>query len=673
MSDQLSVGRDLSARAGRVCRRLADVVAAAGSTAAGSDEAARFLTEWATSVSPAASLTDPPLPATPLGRVTGRLGLEPAEVDLLLLAGLTHEHEGLASTLRSLHPRALPHVTVGLAARVVDDTEHGRERVRRLLHEGPARRGGVLLVEDGQPYFERSLLVAEGVWPLLRGLDAWPDGVERIQPPEPLPGLDGWLQLPGVRRAAAALNRQPCVVVVATPDPVVGLARCRALGGLVGRGVVAGRVAVDDRWSVGQLCLHAIARDALPVVVPTLRPDQGIPVELAVDGGAGPVMLIATPGTVVLPSEIAMVSLPLGPLGHDDHVRVWSALAADDDLADALAARHPLDPAQAAEVTRDLDAIRGDGAPPGLPEVSAAIRRRAGSVLPSGVTLVAPRADWSRLVLGVESERQLHDAVARWDYQSLVLDEWDLRARARADRGVRLLLTGLPGTGKTLAAEVLATALGTDLIVADISRIVSKWIGETEKNLERVFDVAERTQAVLLLDEADALFGTRTEISDSHDRYANLETAYLLQRLDRFDGLAVLASNLKNNIDAAFLRRLDFVVELGLPDAPARVALWDLHLPADTRGNDIDVGELAERFVVPGGWIRNAAIAAAFLAAPAGGPVHTDHVVMALAREYAKGGKPFPTAPDLAPTRDLRAVQAIRDALGVGARMEEPR
>ena len=162
-----------------------------------------------------------------------------------------------------------------------------------------------------------------------------------------------------------------------------------------------------------------------------------------------------------------------------------------------------------------------------------------------------------------------------------MLGDWHMLEQARASAGARVLLTGPPGTGKSLAAEAVAAAVGTDLLRVDTSQVVSKWIGETEKNLAAAFDVAERTQAVLFMDEADAIFGARTEVTDAHDRYANLETAYLLQRLDRFDGLLVLATNLRDNIDAAFLRRMDFVIDLPMPDVESRRQLWGLHLPTD--------------------------------------------------------------------------------------------
>ena len=214
-----------------------------------------------------------------------------------------------------------------------------------------------------------------------------------------------------------------------------------------------------------------------------------------------------------------------------------------------------------------------------LKEVACCIRARATANLGGGVQLIRPIANWSRLVLPKAQISQLHEAVARLDLQSKVLDDWQFLEGRRGARGVRMLFAGPPGTGKTLSAEVLANALNVDLLLVDLSRVVSKWIGETEKNLAEVFDTAERAKAVLLFDEADALFGKRTDVSDAHDRYANLETAYLLSRLERFDGLAILSTNLRHNIDPAFTRRLEFVIEFDEPGREQRFALWRCHLP----------------------------------------------------------------------------------------------
>jgi len=209
-----------------------------------------------------------------------------------------------------------------------------------------------------------------------------------------------------------------------------------------------------------------------------------------------------------------------------------------------------------------------------------------------------------------------------------------------------MLLAGPPGTGKTLSAEVIATTLGVDLLVVDISRVVSKWIGEKEKNLAELFDAAERSQTVLFFDEADALFGKRTEITDAHDRYANLETAYLLARLERCEGMVILATNFRQNIDPAFLRRLEFVVEFEEPGQLERVALWRCHLPERAPLDPgINLLQLASLYPVVGGVIRNAAVAAAFVAAAEGTDITMAHLVRAIRREYEKSGRPFPGMP----------------------------
>jgi len=227
-----------------------------------------------------------------------------------------------------------------------------------------------------------------------------------------------------------------------------------------------------------------------------------------------------------------------------------------------------------------------------------------------------------------------------------VLDDWGFLAGRRGARGVRMLFAGPSGTGKTLAAEVLAHTIGVDLLVVDLARVVSKWIGETEKNLSDVFDSAERTQSVLLFDEADALFGKRTEVNDAHDRYANLETAYLLARLERFDGLAILSTNLRENIDTAFTRRLEFVVDFNEPSLDERAAIWRCHIPDSAPlASDVRVDELASLYPIVGGLIRNASVAAAFVASATDSPISRTDFVHAVRREYEKSGRAFPGVP----------------------------
>ncbi|TMD63133.1 MAG: ATP-binding protein [Chloroflexi bacterium] len=205
--------------------------------------------------------------------------------------------------------------------------------------------------------------------------------------------------------------------------------------------------------------------------------------------------------------------------------------------------------------------------------------------------------------------------------------------------GTTALFAGPSGTGKTMAAGIIASELGLPLFRIDLARVVSKWIGETEKNLDRVFKAAEDSNAVLFLDEADSLLGKRSEVKDSHDRYANLEISYLLQKMELYDGLAILATNMRQLIDEAFMRRLSFTVLFPLPEEPDRRLIWDALWPAALpRQGDVDLDRLAH-FRLPGGNIRNVVLAAAYLAATEGTAVGMRHLLHGVRREYQKLGK----------------------------------
>jgi hypothetical protein len=412
------------------------------------------------------------------------------------------------------------------------------------------------------------------------------------------------------------------------------------------RPVAARLLPVPDH--VALIVAHAAVRGAVPLIVVAPSDDREpnpVP-ELNLRHVPGPVIVWARTSRVRLDPDRPLVTVPVGPVAAADRRAAWLAAfpALTDEAAATLATRHPIDPALVAQVALD-SGPRGARTSVPAREIVTLIRRRAGANLPPGVQLVTPEARWERLVLPEPAESQLRAAVGRLPHQALVLDDWGMRTRARAQRGARLLFTGPPGTGKTLAAEVIAAESGTDLMRIDTSQVVSKWVGETEKNLGEAFDIAERTQALLFLDEADALFGARTEISDANDRYANLETAYLLQRIDQYEGLVALATNLRHNIDPAFLRRMDFVVDFPLPDIVQRQRLWQLHLPAEQTDPEVDVDTLARLYPIPGGWIRNAAIAAAFAAAAGERTVRMRHVVSAVQDEYVKAALPFPGEP----------------------------
>lgn len=243
-------------------------------------------------------------------------------------------------------------------------------------------------------------------------------------------------------------------------------------------------------------------------------------------------------------------------------------------------------------------------------------------------------ANWDNLVLPESQRQMLRDIAANVRQRSTVYETWGF-ARDTRGLGISALFVGASGTGKTMAAEVIANELQLDLYRIDLSSVVSKYIGETEKNLRRVFDAAETGGSILLFDEADALFGKRSEVKDSHDRYANIEVSYLLQRMEAYRGLAILTTNLKSALDTAFLRRIRFVVQFPFPDATQRKEIWRRIFPAKTPTEGLDFDKLA-RLNVPGGNIRNIALNAAFLAADAGESVRMSHLLRAAKCEYGK-------------------------------------
>jgi SpoVK/Ycf46/Vps4 family AAA+-type ATPase len=318
-----------------------------------------------------------------------------------------------------------------------------------------------------------------------------------------------------------------------------------------------------------------------------------------------------------------------------------SGLTVDPEWLDELAEQFRLTPGQVrdavAEVRRGA-ATRPD--PASLADWYAACRRQASRRLGELAHKLSPPHRWDDLVLDDDHLDQLREICNQVRQRERVLGEWGLEGRIATSRGLSALFAGPPGTGKTMAAGVIANQLGLDLYRIDLSQVVSKYVGETEKNLSRIFAEAESSNAVLLFDEADALFGKRTEVSDAHDRYANIETSYLLQRMEEYQGIAILASNLRQNMDEAFLRRLRFVVEFPFPDAAQRLRIWQRHLLADAPlDHDLDLELLAERLPVSGGSIRNIVLAAAFLAAGEGRPIGMAHLLRAARREYQKVGK----------------------------------
>ncbi|MFD0524812.1 ATP-binding protein [Paractinoplanes durhamensis] len=270
-------------------------------------------------------------------------------------------------------------------------------------------------------------------------------------------------------------------------------------------------------------------------------------------------------------------------------------------------------------------------------QVAPAVRRLAGGHLDGVAVRIRPRREWDDLILPPEEASQLRELAGRHRGRDTVYGQWQFSPLPST--GVVALFAGPSGTGKTLAAEVVAGELGLDLYKVDLSSVVSKYIGETEKNLERIFGAAAAGDLVLFFDEADALFGKRSEVSDAHDRYANIEVAYLLQRLETYDGLVVLATNLQRNIDPAFLRRISVAIDFVPPEEPERRQIWSRAFPSTAPVSDLDLDFLARQFKITGGVISNAALGAAFLAAAEDSPITMRHAVLSVKREFQKMGR----------------------------------
>ena len=275
-----------------------------------------------------------------------------------------------------------------------------------------------------------------------------------------------------------------------------------------------------------------------------------------------------------------------------------------------------------------------------MPDIYEACRLQSNQKLGSLSRKITPGYSWPDIVLPRNRLQQLRDICHYVEYRDQVFGEWGFGRKCSYGNGVSALFAGPSGTGKTMAAEIIAGELSLDLYKIDLSTVVSKFIGETEKNLSRIFTEAETSNAILFFDEADALFGKRSEVKDSHDRYANIEVGYLLQRIEEYDGVVILASNFRKNIDEAFVRRLQFVIEFPFPNKAERRRIWDVVWPREApKDPGIDFDVLAERYEITGGNIRNIALASAFLAAEDGRVVNMEHLFTATQRELQKMGK----------------------------------
>nr|MBA3395781.1 ATP-binding protein [Deltaproteobacteria bacterium] len=355
----------------------------------------------------------------------------------------------------------------------------------------------------------------------------------------------------------------------------------------------------------------------------------------------GPIAVISPPD-VSPPFPVGHVVIDLPTLSETERTGVWQRALAPTRfwLRDhaGLAARYRVGPGVIHRAVASLAGL--DPQLPADDRIDSFLRQSRDLRLADHARRVDRLATWSDLVLPPDIMDSLRELVGRVRHRRTVFEQWGMGRTMATSRGLTALFQGQPGTGKTLVAGAIARELGLDLYQVDLSKVMSKWIGETERNLATIFDAAEDGQVILLFDEADSLFAKRTEVRSSNDRYANLEVNYLLQRLDSFEGIAILTTNSGGSIDPAFKRRLSFRLSFPFPDEDTRAELWRAHLPRELpRGGELVFDVLARKYQLSGGYIRNACLRAAFLAAQEETSLHQHHLERAVALEFAELGK----------------------------------
>ena len=612
----------------------------------------------------AAGGVEPALPR--LGRLLGLSDFELQAVLICLAPELRRRYDRLYAYLQDDITRRRP--SVDLVLELLCDDERERWRRRRLLAEGaPLLRTGVLepVPDPASPSGSSGLARFLRLDPRIVGFLLDEDEPDRrlaghavLDPAPAGREPDGPLGLlAGLHRLVA--GRPRCVLVLHGPDPAGQRELVGHLCGRLGRPLLhveaATLVADHDAARLPAVLLresvlragavHLAGADAL--LTEPARPVLAALADAVTEYGGW----VFCSGRRPWPPGVrwgAAEPVSVRAAGPTRAVRaaVWQRELAARGLDPAAAgtlARYRLTPSRiraavAAAVT-DHE-LRGDPTPPTPTELGRACRDQSDGLIAELATRVPPRYGWADLVLPESRMALLREICSQVAHQQRVFEDWGFGARLRHGRGLTALFSGPPGTGKTLAAQVVAGEVGLDLYRIDLSAVVSKYIGETEKNLSRIFDEAANSNAILFFDEADALFGKRSEVHDAHDRYANIETSYLLARLEEHAGVVLLASNLPQNLDAAFARRIRFLVDFPFPDQEQRRQIWRTHFPpAAPVAADVDCAFLAREFPVAGGSIKNIVLNAAFLAAADGGVITSEHLLAGTRREFDKAGK----------------------------------
>lgn len=592
-------------------------------------------------------LPDPRLTIPALGTIAGLFGLSRFEAETLVLAAAPELDGAIGALCAAANgDPARPWPNFGLALALLSEPHWSA-----LLPDAPLRRWRLIDVDTDAGLVCGRLRTAEAVLHRLAGLGGLDErlaGWVRLVPADgtmPASHAQAAESAASHWRTSLAERHRPPSLRLSGPDPAMlraAAAEICARAGLLLLGV-----------SVTDLPTQP---DALAPMLRLLERDARLTGAALLVEGSGPVLAWLV-DEVQVPLLLAArdrsergswggrrpIEIPLEVPDGAEARELWQGLlpsGVPPEAVERVLGQFRLPPAamravaervaRAPEAARTKNLWEGCRAEAGLPAANLAER-------------VVPRATWDQLVLPEPQTRLLRMLATQVRQRTRVLHEWGFADTGSRGLGIAALFAGPSGTGKGLAAEVIAAAVSLDLYRIDLSRVVSKWLGETEKHLAEVFDAAEAGGAVLLFDEADSLFGKRSEVRDSHDRYANIEVSFLLQRLEAFRGLAVLTTNSEQALDGAFVRRLRCIVRFPQPDAAQRAAIWERVLPARMPVEGLRP-ELLARLMVAGGTIRNIALTAAYLAAEAGEPLRMGHMQQAAEIECAKLNRPLSAA-----------------------------
>jgi hypothetical protein len=627
------------------------------------EEAARLVGASGQQPQPSSALLEP----DSFGRwrkLQDAFGLDQLELDMLVIAiapDVDLRYERIYAFLQDdlTRRRAMVDLTINLLCR----TEPERLDARRRY--GPAGRLvplGLVTLEPGEDVSPP--LLAHTVAPtptLVRWLHGDDSLDHRLVPScrlRLLAELAPREEAAAFARWAATERRSRIAIVSRDPDAVRGAVDA------IGRELATSVLEFSPQGlapnepsdqSVRELVLAGHLHEAVAVVTAyeELAPDRRTVLTRALDELGTPVVFMLErrwPADSWAPAGLVELELEEQPaaIARQRWASAFTQAGVDagSDALDLLGGQFPCHDAQVAAAISGAAARAGwlGREPVATVEDVLSVARSRSHIEAGGLVRRLPRPyKWDDIVLPEDQLEQLREICNHARHRARVLNGWGFKRAFGIGTGLSVLFAGPPGTGKTMAAQVLAHELGVELFRADLSQIADKYVGEAEKRLERIFTAAERTSAVLFFDEAEALFGKRSETKDAQDRYANIEVAYLLQRLETFDGVAVLATNLRTNVDSAFIRRLAYAVEFQAPSVDLRLEIWRRVWPREARlDTELDLVHIAGEFELPGGHIRNIALNAAHLAAADGSAVTTEHVLRATRREYQKLGQLAP-------------------------------